>query len=373
MRQILALFLTISFTFLSCQDNSETYKLEGDAVGYADGTKVLIYSFENRQTRVIDTLIVKDGKFSGTYPNEKGLNLNFIRVGEEKGTIIYFPEDADLKATLYKDSIQASRVHGGKQNKSYTEFADKITEFNNRKQDAMERFQAAQANNDTATITQLQSENLNLMAEETEYKKGFLEKNKNSLFSVMLLSEMVSRQEISPADASEYLNNFDPQVTNSDIAKELKAGLDNMRKADIGVKAPDFSAPTPDGGTMALSDALGKYTIIDFWASWCRPCRVENPNVVKVYKKYHDKGLNIISVSLDREGQHDKWLQAIKDDEMDWYHVSNLQFWNDPIAKEYSVRSIPATFLLDENGVIIDKDLRGAALEAKMASLFEEK
>lgn len=372
MKQFLALFLTISFAFLSCQDTSDTYILEGEAHGYANGTKVLIYSFENKQTRVIDTLIVNDGKFSGTYPNEKGLSLNFIRVGDEKGTILYFPGEADLTAVLYKDSIQASRVRGGKQNEAYAEFADKITHFNNRKQDAMERFQAAQASNDAATITQLQSENLNLMAEETEYKKGFLEKNKNSLFSVMLLSEMVSRQEISPADATTHLNNFDPQVVNSDIAQELKAGLDNMRKADIGVKAPDFSAPTPEGGTMSLSDALGKYTIIDFWASWCRPCRVENPNVVRVYNKYRDQGLNIISVSLDREGQHDKWIQAIKDDQMDWYHVSNLQFWNDPIAQEYSVRSIPATFLLDENGIIIDKDLRGAALEAKMASLFAE-
>ena len=370
MRQILALFLTISLTFLSCQENSDTYTLDGEAIGFANGTKVMIYSFQNKQTEVIDTLVINEGKFSGTYPNETGLSLNFIRVGEENGTIIYFPESENLKATLYKDSIQASRVTGGKQNKAYSEFADKITEFNAKKQIAMERFQAAQATNDTETITKLQSENLNLMGEETEYKKGFLENHKNSLFSVMLLSEMVSRQEVTPTEASEYLKNLDPKVADSDIAKELKSGLDSMSKADIGVQAPDFSAPTPDGGTMALSDALGKYTIIDFWASWCRPCRVENPNVVKVYNKYHDKGLNIISVSLDKANQHDQWLQAIKDDKMDWHHVSNLQFWNDPIAQQYSVRSIPATFLLDENGVIIDKDLRGAALEAKMASLL---
>ncbi|HAV55900.1 MAG TPA: peroxiredoxin, partial [Aequorivita sp.] len=139
---------------------------------------------------------------------------------------------------------------------------------------------------------------------------------------------------------------------------------------EVGSLAPNFSAPTPTGEMMSLKDALGKYTIIDFWASWCRPCRIENPNVVKVYNKYHDKGLNIISVSLDKAEQKDKWLQAIKDDQMDWYHVSNLQFWQDPIAQQYSVRSIPATFLLDENGVIIDKNLRGAALEAKIATLF---
>jgi alkyl hydroperoxide reductase subunit AhpC len=98
---------------------------------------------------------------------------------------------------------------------------------------------------------------------------------------------------------------------------------------------------------------------------------MENPNVVRVYNKYHDKGLNIISVSLDKAGNKDRWVKAIKDDNMDWYHVSNLKFWQDPIAKQYSVRSIPATFLLDEQGNIIDKNLRGPALEAKIASLLD--
>lgn len=373
MRHILALLLTITLTFFSCQENNtDTFTLEGEAIGFADGTEVLVYTFENKQPKVIDTLVINDNKFSGTYPNEKGFKLNFLRAGDVNGTIIFFPEDKDLKATIYKDSIQASRVVGGEQNKAYTEFADRIAKFNTRKQSAMESFQIAQSTNDTATIAKLQSDNLNLMGEETAFKREFLDKYTNTLFSVMLLSEMVQRQEISPSDASKYVDNMDSKLAESEITREFKTGLDAMRKADIGVKAPDFSAPTPEGGTMALSDALGKYTIIDFWASWCRPCRVENPNVVKVYNKYHDKGLNIISVSLDKADQRDKWLQAIVDDQMDWYHVSNLQFWNDPIAQQYSVRSIPATFLLDENGIIIDKDLRGAALEAKIASLLGE-
>jgi thiol-disulfide isomerase/thioredoxin len=120
-----------------------------------------------------------------------------------------------------------------------------------------------------------------------------------------------------------------------------------------------------------LKDAMGEYTIIDFWASWCGPCRKENPNVVRVYNNYHDKGLNIISVSLDKAGQKDRWIKAIKKDKMDWFHVSNLQFWQDPIAKQYGVRSIPATFLLDKNGIIIAKNLRGNALDAKVASLLD--
>ncbi len=175
---------------------------------------------------------------------------------------------------------------------------------------------------------------------------------------------------MTPAEASEFMDNLSPKMASSDVAQEVKTLISSMQKADVGSPAPAFSAPTPTGETLALQDALGKYTIIDFWASWCKPCRMENPNVVKVYNKYHDKGLNIISVSLDKPEQKEKWIQAIQEDKMDWQHVSNLQFWNDPIAQMYSVRSIPQTFLLDENGVIIDKNLRGEALENKMESLL---
>jgi len=106
-------------------------------------------------------------------------------------------------------------------------------------------------------------------------------------------------------------------------------------------------------------------------ASWCKPCRRENPNVVRVYEKYHDKGLEIISVSLDKNGQKERWLKAIKDDNMNWHHVSNLKFWNEPVARLYNINSIPATFILDKDGVIVAKKLRGDALEQKIAELLD--
>jgi len=370
MRLIIATLLALSI--ISCNKDTNTYKLEGEAVGFPEGAKIYVYGLENKQPKAIDTLTVTGGKFSASYPKTEGATLNFLRFDDINGSVLYFPENEDMVATIYADSLQASRIKGGKQNESYGNFVDRMIVFNNQKQESMNRFREARQNNDTAAITKLQSENLNLVGEETEYKKQYLKDNNNSLFSIMLISEMVNKKEITPQEASQYIENLNDKIKSSELTEDLKASLEALKKAEVGSPAPDFSAPTPSGEMMSLKDAMGKYTIIDFWASWCKPCRLENPNVVKVYNKYHDKGLNIISVSLDKAEQKDRWIQAIKDDNMDWYHVSNLQFWQDPIAQQYSVRSIPATFLLDENGVIIDKDLRGEALEAKMATLFEE-
>ena len=369
MKFILALFLTISLISCNSKD-ANSYKLEGDAIGFADGTEIYVFTLENKQPKAVDTLIVTGGKFSATYPINDTYNLNFLRIKEANGSVLYFPENEDMNAVIYKDSIQASRVTGGKQNEAYGSFVDKMVSFNKTKQQRMERFRQAKEANDTAAIAQLQSENLNLMAKETEYKKEFLKSNNKSLFAVMLISEMVGRNELTPAEASEYIENLEPKLKASELTQDLKTGLESLKKATVGSPAPDFSAPTPTGEMKSLKEAMGKYTIIDFWASWCKPCRIENPNVVKVYNKYHEKGLNIISVSLDKDTQKDQWIQAIADDKMDWHHVSNLKFWQDPIAQQYNIRSIPATFLLDENGIIIDKDLRGAALEAKIATLL---
>ena len=119
---------------------------------------------------------------------------------------------------------------------------------------------------------------------------------------------------------------------------------------------------------MALNEVMGKVTIVDFWAAWCKPCRAENPNVVRVYNKYKDQGLSILGVSLDRNAND--WKKAIEDDGLAWHHVSNVQYF-DEIAKLYNVDAIPATFILDENGIIVAKDLRGASLDAKIGELLQ--
>ncbi|MCT8341099.1 AhpC/TSA family protein [Flavobacteriaceae bacterium TK19130] len=371
MKSVALSILTFLLLLTACQENTNTYTLSGTAQGFENDTEVYVYGImESRQPSIIDTLTVSNGTFEGEFDKLDQAAVHYLQFQNTKGSVVFFPENEDLKATIYKDSISASYVEGSKQNDAFRDFTNAMRDFNEKKQLNIEKYRQAQKEQDNATIATIRNENMAILEEEKAYKRDFIENNKNSLFSVMLLSEMLGRKEISTEEAGEIIETLSPKVSASPLTDNLRTSLANLKKADVGSTAPNFSAPTPDGETLALNDVLGKYTIIDFWASWCKPCRRENPNVVRVYEKYHDKGLNIISVSLDRPGQKERWLQAIEDDNMDWYHVSNLKFWQDPIAQQYSVRSIPATFLLDESGTIIDKNLRGQALENKMASLL---
>lgn len=369
MRRFFASIITL--LLLSCATDSDSYKLSGTAEGVADGTEIVVYNLEdNNQPIAVDTLVVQKGTFSASYPKTDKLMLGYLAFQEPQGSIVFFPENEDLKVTVYKDSMQNSFVSGGRQNEMYREYSTKIREFNGIKRANAQRYQQARREQDNLLSVQIQQENSELLLEEQNYKLGFVNENKNSIFSLMVVAEMLKRKEINAEEAGNFLNNLPPKTAASQIAATLKESVARMNRAGIGSVAPDFTAPTPSGEMLSLNETLGKYTIIDFWASWCKPCRIENPNVVRVYEKYHDKGLNIVSISLDRAGHKDRWLQAIKDDKMDWYHVSNLKFWQDPIAKDYNVSAIPATFLVDESGTIIAKNLRGPALETKIASLL---
>ncbi len=144
----------------------------------------------------------------------------------------------------------------------------------------------------------------------------------------------------------------------------------SMASFITGAEAPDFALPTPEGDTLRLSDLRGKVVLIDFWASWCGPCRRENPNVVRLFHKYKDKGFDILGVSLDR--QRDRWIKAIEADGLTWHHVSDLKGWQNAVARLYGVRSIPHTVLVDREGRIIARNLRGPTLEARLAEIFGE-
>ncbi|WP_283639580.1 redoxin domain-containing protein [Mesonia mobilis] len=362
---------------VACQDNNKesnepTFK--GSISNVEDSTAIYLSQLGNTgQPQAIDTVMVKDGKFEIDLPKVDFETLNILTLEGGRGNVIFINENEPITATVYKDSLRSSKVEGGKSNELFNDYVSEIKSLRAEMQKMVEQYQANNPNlrQNPALMQEIQQKQKELQENNTGKFQKMISENPQSLVSALILSDMMNGKSLSTNKFKELFENLDEEVKNSEIGKQLNETIQKATATAVGSKAPEFSAPTPEGEQLALKDALGKITIVDFWASWCKPCRIENPNVVKLYNEYHDKGLNIIGVSLDKNGQKDKWLKAIEDDGLTWQHVSNLQYWQGPVAQLYNVRSIPATFILDENGVIIAKDLRGEALRAKVSEMLD--
>ncbi|MDT0645937.1 TlpA disulfide reductase family protein [Zunongwangia sp. F260] len=371
MRNLLILFACI-LLMASCGEEEKGYFISGTIEGVEDGTNVYIseISKETERPAIIDTVQVQNGQFQADLEDNESPNMAFISFEGIGGNIIYISENEEINIEAYKDSLRSSRISGGKENRALNQYMDHLKEVNRKIQAGRSEMQKAYNAKDSSAFVTLQAAEQEIKDNDQVSKKKIFEENKDSYVSLMILMDMLSMKIYPVKEIQEMYNGLSEDLKNTTIGKSLQETLEQQATVAIGSKAPEFTAPTPDGSELSLSDAMGKVTIIDFWAAWCKPCRVENPNVVKIYDKYHDQGLNIIGVSLDRPGQKDKWLQAIEEDGLEWNHVSHLEFWQDPVAQLYNIKAIPATFILDENGVIVDRDLRGDELEARVQELL---
>jgi len=375
MKQLLILVMLCSL--YSCGDNTGN-PIKGTATGMIDGTSLYLEELGSNNKRIpLDTAVVKTGAFAFTKTLSNDPGLLILSESNTGNQLLLVKDVQPLTITLYKDSLSSSLVTGSIENELFNNYRSAAMQSNEKRQQFIQEMQQAQRETDGIKVNLLREEIAAMDMNFINDKKEIVANNPDKMVAVIALSDLINEKVLKIEESEAYYNGLSKDIQNSTVGVSVENYIAQLKSqriasglASIGNKAPEFSAKTPEGKELSLSETLGKYTIIDFWASWCRPCRMENPNVVNVYNQYHEKGLNIISVSLDKPDQKDRWLQAIEKDNMDWYHVSNLQFWQDPIPRSYGVRAIPATFLLDENGVIIAKDLRGAALGEKMKELL---
>jgi peroxiredoxin len=280
-----------------------------------------------------------------------------------------FVEPGEITVELYKDSIQASKVSGTKTNVAFKRYIDEINPLFKSFYEIQNEMRNAMVSRDSLGYKDLEEQLKEMETKFNDYQIDYTKSNPDSYISAMVLIQLVMNKAIDNEAAYEIYNGFSKTIKKTKSAvkiyelvapKEAEESEEAVQDGEVNVgdKAPDFSAPNPNDIAVSLNTSLGKLTVLDFWASWCGPCRVDSPNLVKVHNAYKDKGLAIVGISLDQ--QKESWKKAIDNDQLDWTHVSYLKRWDDPIAAIYGVRSIPQLFLLDEKGVVIAKERHAA-------------
>ena len=358
-------FIITSLLIISC-NSSNDFTING-TIDADDGSKVyILQADQNNQPFVKDSTIIKNSKFK--FSGEAATpEISYFQVEGINGYVLSIIESGKINAEIFKDSVSASLVTGTKSNNDFNKYRTETKSLvQNINKIAYDQQQAI-FNNDLELASKLKKDLSRKEQEVILYEWDFLVNNTDSYMSALLLEVFMVENKVNKDSIIEVFNTFTNRIKISNVGKNI---TDLLRQYEdpinIGELAPDFTAPSLDGGNITLSESLGKVTLIDFWAAWCRPCRIENPNLVRLYKKYNSSGLQIIGVSLDRTKE--QWEKAVSDDNLPWVHVSNLNFWNDPIARQYSIRAIPQSFLLDENGYVIAKNLRGLSLDQSVES-----
>jgi len=374
------------FILFSCKSNSEGYIIKGTITNAGNKTlfldKVLLNKIETIDSLKIDDK--GDFKFSGKL-NEPGIFI--LRFSNNN--YLYLIADTTDKIVITADGanlMSSYTVKGSENSKMLKELSIHNLE-SIRKIDSLRAiFKNNEANAKFDSVKKSLDLSFNqIFTEEKLFLTSFINKNKCSFASFMALYQQLGPRNyvfninndfkyfdlvdsclLIKYPNSTFINSLHTQVTQ--IKNEMIAKA-NSKNYNIGDLATEISLPAPDGNIINLSSLKGKYVLLDFWASWCKPCRAENPTLVSNYDKYHSKGFEIYSVSLDQDKQ--QWINAIKTDKLSWIHVSDLKFWNSPVALQYNIQAIPANLLLDKEGKIIGKNLRGNALSSKLAEIFK--
>ena len=384
----------------NCSMDKSNFNISGN-IKNADGKWIYLYDYEdsrNMRAPLDSSLIEKDGNFSVKSFCEK---TTFFSVQKDHADFILLLISPDENITINADYSNLNKtysVSGSKDSELIKEVADSSYYYDNEIQKLNTIYQDGLEDKSTdieALRADLNQRSAIILANFKNYLIRVITKNENSLVSLMALFQGVAgRQLFTEKTDLVYYENVERKLSkiypDSKHLLALRNSISQMKQrfyaeeqesiqkqtprgiVDVGSIAPEINLPDPNGNNISLNSLRGKVVLLDFWASWCSPCRRENPNLVANYKKFKDKGFEIYQVSLDKPGKRNDWIAAIRTDGLDWLHVSDLKFWKCVPAKQYGVKSIPSSFLIDKDGKVIAKNLRGADLGKKLTEVFKK-
>jgi peroxiredoxin len=387
MNKKLLLFLFAIIIIAGCKNNS--VRISGTLINPLKGNYIYLDELLSSEMKSVDSVrIPEDGTFD--FKREiKSPAFYVLKIDDRNFLTMLLSPGEKMKLSANYDSLNYPvSVTGSKGTELMADYNRKLRNTIS-KLTGLSTIYRENVNNPAlpAVIESLDSIAQTYLDEINIYTKSYIDENLTSLVSLIALYQQVAPNVyvLNPAkDYQYYLKvdstlsalypDYEPVTTLHEQVKQLVAGVNTTEAtttpAGEGAEAPEIVLPTPQGDTIKLSSTRGSVVLLDFWASWCAPCRQENPNLVRAYNTYHRKGFQIYQVSLDKTKE--AWMKGIEDDQLGkWIHVSDIQYWNSKVVQLYKIESIPSNFLLDKNGRIIATNLRGEALQTKLAELFK--